>query len=282
MSCNLRAPSEQQRQSRPGRWWRHIGWGVASALTLFLVPPLVSLGHWAATNDSGLHWSTASREPVGLAPDPQIESRAVIQVYAARAFGWRGAIGVHPWIAVKRSSEDEFRRYEITGWAVRRGMPAVRMRYGDPDARWFGNTPMLLQDIRGGAEVDALIDAIESATARYPYMNEYRIWPGPNSNTYIAWLAREIPELQIHLPPHAVGKGYLGEGRWWAPTAGGPGIEVSAGGLFGVTLGRTEGVELLFLGLSAGVDPWPPAIKLPGVGRIGFSESTQPQRTRAE
>ena len=46
-------------------------------------------------------WSTASREPVGLAPDPAQVKEAVVQVYGARAWGAKGYFGVRTWVAVK-------------------------------------------------------------------------------------------------------------------------------------------------------------------------------------
>jgi len=36
-------------------------------------------------------WRSASREAVGLAPDPAATREAVVQVYGARTWGWRGA-----------------------------------------------------------------------------------------------------------------------------------------------------------------------------------------------
>ncbi|WP_374078390.1 DUF3750 domain-containing protein [Bdellovibrio bacteriovorus] len=46
-------------------------------------------------------WRTASRDSAGIAPDPQKEKEAVVQVYAARTFAWRGYFAVHSWIATK-------------------------------------------------------------------------------------------------------------------------------------------------------------------------------------
>ena len=37
-------------------------------------------------------WRHASRESIGIAPKPETTQEAVVQVYAARAFGWRGAL----------------------------------------------------------------------------------------------------------------------------------------------------------------------------------------------
>jgi hypothetical protein len=43
--------------------------------------------------------------------------------------------------------------------------------------------------------------------------------------------------------------------------------------VLGVTASSVEGLELNVLGLTFGVDPWPPALKLPLVGRVGASAS---------
>ena len=44
-------------------------------------------------------WRTASREPIGLAPDPAEVKEAVVQVYGARTIGAKGFFGVHTWVA---------------------------------------------------------------------------------------------------------------------------------------------------------------------------------------
>jgi hypothetical protein len=41
-------------------------------------------------------------------------------------------------------------------------------------------------------------------------------------------------------------------------------------GLFGLKLGRVEGIEVNFLTLVAGLDARKPALKVPAFGRIGF------------
>jgi hypothetical protein len=48
---------------------------------------------------------------------------------------------------------------------------------------------------------------------------------------------------------------------------------VLALGVLGVTASAVEGLELNVLGLTFGVDRWPPAIKLPLVGRLGAERS---------
>ena len=144
---------------------------------------------------------------------------AVVQVYAARAARWRGYFGVHTWIAAKPTNAAAFTVYEVTGFQVRRGGPAVRISQRSPDGRWFGSAPDLLADMRG-AGVDAIIGRIEQAIATYPYKNSYRIWPGPNSNTFTAFVLRQVPELRVALPGHAVGKDYLGARVFARPPSG--------------------------------------------------------------
>lgn len=212
-------------------------------------------------------WRTASREPVGIAPDPETHRDAVVQVYGARAWGWRGYFGVHTWIAVKPTDAAAYTVYEVIGWRLRWQDTAVVVRQRPPDARWFGNAPKLLSDLRGDG-VDDIIRRVHDAAGRYPYAQEYTVWPGPNSNTFTAFVAREVPELKLDLPPTAIGKDYLGP-RLIAATPSGTGVQFSLMGLFGIMAGAEEGVELNVLGLTFGVDPLGPAIKLPLLGRIG-------------
>jgi len=216
-------------------------------------------------------WRTASREPVGLAPDPAAHPEAVIQVYAARTVGWRGVFGVHSWVAVKPARASEYTVYEVIGWKLRWDDTAVSIRSREPDGRWFGNEPELIADKRGAA-ADALIARIDKAAKSYPYAAEYSAWPGPNSNTFTAWITREVPELRVDLPPTAIGKDYLGSSVI-ASAPSGSGGQFSVAGVLGVTLSSVEGLELNLLGLTFGLDPWPPAIKLPMLGRLGASAS---------
>jgi hypothetical protein len=213
-------------------------------------------------------WRSASREPVGLAPDPARTPEAVVQVYGARTVGARGLFGVHTWIAVKPERAAEYTVYEVIGWRLRYGDNVVVVRNREPDARWFGNEPAILADVRG-ARAEPLIPRIEAAAKSYPYAGEYRAWPGPNSNTFTAWVTRQLPELEADLPPTAIGKDYL-RGEVLASAPSGRGVQFSLRGLFGVTAGLVEGVEVNLLGLSFGVDPWPPAVRLPIAGRVGF------------
>src|SRR6201984_929649 len=124
-------------------------------LGLFVLPVLVS--GCLPNGRSGVPWYEARRDPTGLAPDPATTPEAVIQVYAARAVAWRGVFSVHTWIAVKPTGAERYTRYEVLGFGVAYGAPAVRVDRTGPDNYWFGDRPKVILDRRGPG-VDALIE----------------------------------------------------------------------------------------------------------------------------
>lgn len=237
---------------------------VVAFAALILAPTLVSVAQVASRGD---HWSTARRDSAGLAPDPATTEEAVLQVYGARTWGWRGALAIHTWIAVKPAGAAVYERHEVIGWRARRGLPALVSHHGVPDGYWFGSEPQLLKDIRGEAAT-AAIARLGAAIEAYPWKDDYVTWPGPNSNSFVAWVAREAA-LDVNLPPTAIGKDFNGVALITTPP-GGTGLQVSLFGLAGVILGLEEGIEFNLLGLSFGIDLSGPSLRLPALGRIGF------------
>jgi hypothetical protein len=237
-------------------------------LGLFVLPVLVA--GCLPDPRAGVPWYQARRDPTGLAPDPATTREAVIQVYAARAVSWRGIFAVHTWIVVKPTDAPRYTRYEVVGFGVAGGAPSVRVDRMGPDNYWFGATPQVVLDRRGPG-VDATIDKVRAAVASYPYPHDYRAWPGPNSNTFTAYVARRVPELGLDLPSNAIGKDFLPDGAVFASAPSGSGFQVSLYGVAGVLIAADEGFELNLLGLNFGIDAMSPAIKLPGIGRLGFN-----------
>jgi hypothetical protein len=159
----------------------------------------------ACTNNN---WRTASREPAGIATLPNEDSRAIIEFYAADAFSWRGWFAVHPWIAIKEKNATQYNVYEVTGWQVSQGFPAIRQyQTSTPDRYWYGSKPKLLLSIKGD-KATKLIPKIQAAISIYPWINEYSVFPGPNSNTFVAWIGLQVPELELELPLSAIGSSY--------------------------------------------------------------------------
>jgi hypothetical protein len=237
---------------------------VLALLAIFLLP-IAARAALFAFEDRPRSWRDADWSSIGSLPPPNQHPEARVLVLSGRTGGWKGVLAVHSWVVIKRANANRWMRYDVVGW----GNP-VRINGWAPDGRWFGAPPAVVADIRG-PEAEALIPKVEAAVRDYQYANagDYRLWPGPNSNTFVATVLRAVPELGASLPPNAVGRdfrphAYLG----W--TDSGTGVEANLWGLLGVKLGWVEGVELNFLTLVAGLDLRNPAVKLPGFGRLGL------------
>ncbi|MCB0488453.1 MAG: DUF3750 domain-containing protein [Cyclobacteriaceae bacterium] len=217
------------------------------------------------SNTTDQNWAAQS---YGFAPHPHDFRDPIIQVYASRTRGSKGAFAVHTWIATKRSGADRYIISQVIGWRLRRNGTALFSESGVPDKEWYGNEPMLLLDLRGN-EVEQLIEKVEVAVNNYPWAGEYTVWPGPNSKTFIAWLGLQIPELNLDLPSTAIGKDWRPVTETFGMSTSGTGVQASLYGLFGATVGLAEGLELNILGLSVELDVLDLALELPGIGRIG-------------
>ena len=234
---------------------------------LFFPLPLAAGSAWFAAQGWPASWRAADWSSAGIAPDPATEKEAIVQVYAARAGTWRGIFAVHSWILVKAAGAAGHTRYEVTAW----GGPAHRDR-NVPDGRWYGNMPQVIYDLRGEAAA-RLIPEIAAAVRNYPYSERggYRIWPGPNSNSFTAAIARAVPGFDPLLPPIALGKDYVGAGLYLVPTPSGTGWQLSLFGVLGVTVARQEGLEVNLFGLVGGVNPLAASVSLPSLGRVDFA-----------
>jgi hypothetical protein len=235
----------------------------------FFLFPLALHGALYSMQSRAESYRSANWSSTGMLPQPSDEPEARLLIFTGRTGRWRGIFAVHSWVVIKEENGTSWNRYDVVGW----GQP-VRNNGWAPDSHWFGNTPRVLVDVRG-EEAAALIPKVEAAIAGYKYNHagDYRIWPGPNSNTFIATVLRAVPELEATLPSNAVGKDfrplpYLGL------TDSRTGLEASLFGLLGVKLGWVEGVEVNFLGLVTGLDVRHPAVKLPGFGRLGLDDGT--------
>jgi len=182
--------------------------GPMSTSKLKLWPLWVLMGLSLLNCSAGKDWRTASRESAGIAPDPSVTNEAVLQVYGADAWGWRGWFAIHTWIAAKRTGEHAYTVYDVVGWRGYRGQQVMRVATDIPDRYWYGAKPRLLKAFKGDG-VDDLIAAVDQAAQEYPWKTTYKAFPGPNSNTFTAWIAKRVPELALDLPFSAIGSGYV-------------------------------------------------------------------------
>lgn len=235
---------------------------AASLLTFVL-----TFSSCAQTSD----WRTATKESAKIAPLPNVEREAVVQIYAAKTVSWRGYFSVHTWVATKEKNAEDYITYHVIGWRTQRGLPAVRVEKDIPDRHWFGAKPILVASYIG-EKAQRMIPEIEKAVKSYPYHEQYRAWPGPNSNTFVAHIVRSTPGMQIELPSNAIGKDWIYKGQLIGWSESKTGVQFSLLGALGFTVGLAEGIEFNLLGLSFGVDFYRPAIKLPLVGRLGMED----------
>ena len=214
-------------------------------------------------------WHRADWSSAGILPPARAKPGAAVYVFAARTGRWKGIFAHHSWIVIKERGATSYTRFDKVAW----GRP-VKINNWAPDARWYGHTPMLVAAIEG-PEAERLVPKIKAAVARYPLSQpgDYSVWPGPNSNSFIAYVLAAIPEAGVVLPPTAIGKdwrvdsqivGLDPERHRRAALARRPVRHYHR-------LGRRPGGQRAGAGDRARHPP--PRVKLPGFGRIGMASA---------
>ncbi|WP_220748320.1 MULTISPECIES: DUF3750 domain-containing protein [Jannaschia] len=223
---------------------------------------MISLAWWSLQDRPG-SWRSADWGSSGLLPPAADVPEAALYVMAARTGGTKGAVSVHSWVVFKGSGDANWTRAEVVGW----GQP-VRINAYAADARWYSNDPYVIGRVSGPL-VDSLLPDLRRVIDTYPWgeRGDYVIWPGPNSNTFVAHILRQLPEIGLTLPPHAVGRAWTGPGAT-AVVDGGGDVHFGYSGMVGLSVGPRTGFEVHLLGQSFGVDVLRPALKLPGIGRV--------------
>ncbi|MEN0002108.1 MAG: DUF3750 domain-containing protein [Pseudomonadota bacterium] len=234
---------------------------------LTFIMPIAAASAWWASVDRPANWRQADWSATGLLPRAAEAQEAVIHIMAARTGGFKGALSVHSWIVLKEAGATRYERYDKVGW----GQPVRRNAYA-ADANWYSNPPFMIKTVRG-AEAAALIPAVRDAIDAYPHANRdgYRIWPGPNSNSFVAHVLRQVPQIGAVLPPNAVGRDWLAGGKFFQLDADRRDMHISVFGLFGLSAGVRSGLEFNLLGQAVGIDFARPALKLPAIGRVGMA-----------
>jgi hypothetical protein len=239
------------------------------AIVAVFLFPLAAHALLHSTRDHPANFREANWGSIGMLPAADADREARLLVFSGRTGRWKGIFAVHSWVVFKPAGATAWSRYDVVGW----GRP-VRSNGWAPDARWYGDVPRVLVDVKGTA-AEALIPKVQAAIRNYRYNNpgDYRMWPGPNSNTFVASVLRAVPELAVSLPPTAIGRDFR-HGFYAGLTDSGTGVEASAFGVVGIKAGWVEGIELNLLGLVAGFDLRHPGVKLPGFGRLGIDDGT--------
>lgn len=211
-----------------------------------------------------------------------------------RRFFFAGRFAVHPWFLAFDASERTFECWELWTygqepegefWVSEQAayssdgrepepVRASTFRYGSIRATRGITTPswpvegVVLEEWRG-EEARRLLEILRRPED-YPHRNRYHLWPGPNSNTYVAWALRRA-KLSCDLHPLMVGKDCVG---WWglgaALSTTRTGLQVETP-IVGAKVGLKDGIEVHLFETTFGLDLWPPALKTP-LGRFGVPE----------
>jgi len=235
-------------------------------VVIFVLPTLLATASWQLQDHPG-NWREADWSSSGLLPEAGQSPEAAVYVLAARTGGMKGAVSVHSWIVTKAAGASAYNRYDKVGW----GSP-VRLNAYAADGRWYSNRPAIVRKVTG-KDAERLIPRIEAAIAAYPYSHpgDYRIWPGPNSNSFVADVVAAVPDLGARMPPTAIGRDYapgLASVVWSKATGD---LHATLGGYLGFSAGATSGLELHVLGLVAGIDITKPGLKIPAFGTLPLS-----------
>jgi hypothetical protein len=70
-----------------------------------------------------------------------------------------------------------------------------------------GGGPSRLAMTWDGEEARRILEVLNRIDT-YPHCHRYHYWPGPNSNSFVAWVLREA-RIDYPLDPRGIGKNYL-------------------------------------------------------------------------
>jgi Protein of unknown function (DUF3750) len=162
-------------------------------VVVFQFPPAFATALHVSRNRI-VDWRNADRSSAGLLPPALPQTPAVVRIFSARTVRWRGIVATHSWIVLKSAGAASYSRFDYTAW----GEPIWVDRF-IPDGRWFGRMPELVF-AADGMNAERMIPLIRQAVRDYAYPNigDYRAWPGPNSNTFVARSLQRCQECARH------------------------------------------------------------------------------------
>ena len=123
-----------------------------------------------------------------------------VELRAATIPGLPGLVADHHWLLVSRETEtgrvEACDRWEVWQRANRNASCWGHLHKNLLQPyQGVGNGPSRL--IQKWINNDALLlaEKIESSPEYYPFLDSYKYWPGPNSNTYAQWVVKEKTKL---------------------------------------------------------------------------------------
>jgi hypothetical protein len=119
-----------------------------------------------------------------------------------------GVFAVHYWFTVLQPESGRCDRWEVWQSKDAGGVSVGHLHCNlkAPDAG-VGGGPARLAAEWNGEMASRIFSVLEAASSQYPYCSRYLPWPGPNSNTFVAWVLRRAG-IDFPLPWKAIGKDY--------------------------------------------------------------------------
>lgn len=166
---------------------RILGW-LAVYVVLTIVLPIAMGTALSLARGWPDNWRSANWTSSGLLAEARNVPEAKVLILASRTGRWKSIFAEHLSIVLKPRGAAQWTRYDVVGW----GNPVRRDAYA-ADAYWYGNRPYVVKSI-SGPEAEKLIPAIEMSIDNYPgaRRGSYVVWPGPNSNSFVAPGSSEI------------------------------------------------------------------------------------------
>ena len=196
---------------------------------------------------------TSCQSPMAIRADSLI---VVKDVSIPKGELWVARFAKHTFVDYRADVKSSWRRIEIVN--SRSGIlhHTIDDKQAHSPQRWGERVHVLSQS--DGSQNPHFVRDIALFAKEYD-QSVYRVWPGPNSNTFAEKLCRKIKGIDANLHHNAVGKEH---GFYIGKTAGGTGVELQTP-IVGASLGLREGVEVNIIGLSAGVSISPFRVKIP-------------------
>lgn len=223
-----------------------------------IVVAMASIAAIASTGCSSFEAEQRARHPT----DPTFEHprRPTVQLARARLPQPLTFLAVHYWFNAYDAKSLRWERWEL--WQERGRVTTswghIHLDLMGPMGNVGGGDAVIEAEWTGD-EAERLL-AVLHRPELYPERDTYRAWPGPNSNTYVAWVLREAG-VPFDLSPLAIGKdwrGWVGGGS----TTTMSGVHLDSP-LVGLKLGLVEGVELHVLAFTFGFAFIRPTLKTP-------------------
>ena len=132
-----------------------------------------------------------------------------VELRAAKIPSIPGIIADHYWLLVFHATEG-CHRHRCDRWEVWQKAHQNESCWGHlhknllAPYQGVGNGPSRLVQQRIDEDAWSIAEKVESSPQTYPFINKYRYWPGPNSNTFAQWIVKGKIELGIR----AIGKNY--------------------------------------------------------------------------